>query len=172
MSKIPGPRDKRDLSLYRPNAGVVLFNKKGRVWLGHRKGEKGKYTWQFPQGGMDKGEDHEEAALRELYEETGVTRDKLEKLGEIEDWLAYDFPPDVLKQKAKNWNGQKQRWFAYLFLGKKKDFDLKAVPPQEFDDFEWVKPKEAVKRIIDWKRPVYAAVIEEFKPITKALRKK
>lgn len=172
MSRFKDPRAPRDLSQYRPCAGVVLFNKKGQCWLGHRKGEKGPYTWQWPQGGIDQGEDYEDAALRELYEETGIKKNKIEKLGQIDEWLSYDFPPEVLKQKAKNWDGQKQRWFAYLYLGKKKHFDLKAVPPQEFDGYEWVSLKEAVKRIIDWKRPVYKAVAKEFKPLAKALKSK
>lgn len=159
------PRGAKDLSLYRANAGVVLFNKKGLCWLGQRKGETGKYSWQWPQGGMDAGEDHEEAALRELYEETGIRPDLLKKLGEVKGWLAYDFPPEVLAQKKKNLKGQKQRWFAYRFLGTDDDFDLKAVPPQEFQTFEWVKLKVAVKRIIPWKKPVYKAVAKEFKKL-------
>ena len=58
---------------HRPNVGVVLFRHDGRVWLGRRAGAPGPDNWQFPQGGVDKGEDLEAAALRELAEETGVT---------------------------------------------------------------------------------------------------
>jgi putative (di)nucleoside polyphosphate hydrolase len=46
-----------DLSLYRPNVGVVLFNADGKVWYGRRHATEGPYNWQFPQGGVDKGED-------------------------------------------------------------------------------------------------------------------
>ena len=35
-------------------------------------------AWQMPQGGIDKGEAHRAAALRELWEETGVTEDLVE----------------------------------------------------------------------------------------------
>ena len=58
---------------HRPNVGVVLFNAAGKVWLGKRYGADEPWCWQFPQGGMDEGETPEEAGLRELYEETGVT---------------------------------------------------------------------------------------------------
>ncbi|MEO1038757.1 MAG: RNA pyrophosphohydrolase [Pseudomonadota bacterium] len=152
----------RDLSQYRPNAGIVLFNAKGLTWLGRRHGEAGSHVWQWPQGGMDAGEDPEAAARRELYEETGARSEQLHLLGTIEDWLAYDFPPEVLAQRRRNWRGQRQRWFAYRFTGADSDFDLKAVPPQEFEAFEWASLDEAVARIIPWKRPVYRAVADAF----------
>lgn len=148
---------------HRPNVGVVLFNTGGLVWMGRRYATSGPYNWQFPQGGVDPGEDPEAAALRELYEETGVTEDLVESLGDIPGWLAYDFPPEVLGQRRKNrWKGQKQRWFAYRFLGADSCFDLKAVPPQEFDAFQWVPLRRAPDLIIPWKRPVYETVAEGF----------
>ena len=45
----------------------------------------------MPQGGIDPDEDPRPAAVRELYEETGVT--SVEYLGETPDWMTYDFPP-------------------------------------------------------------------------------
>jgi len=80
-----------DLSLYRPNVGVVLFNADGQVWYGRRHATPGPHNWQFPQGGVDEGEDLLAAALRELREETGVT--SVEFLARTDDWILYDFPP-------------------------------------------------------------------------------
>src|SRR5947207_12798433 len=60
-----------DLSGHRPNVGIVLFNREGRVWLGRRVGTPEPYNWQFPQGGVDEGEDLFVAALRELEERPG-----------------------------------------------------------------------------------------------------
>ena len=80
----------RDLSRYRANVGVVLFNAQGRAWLGRRAGAEGPHNWQFPQGGVDDGEELEAAARRELHEETGLS--SVELLGRTEGWIAYDFP--------------------------------------------------------------------------------
>lgn len=157
----------KDLSRYRPNAGIVLINDQGLTWLGKRKGEAGPYVWQWPQGGMDKGEDLRTAGLRELYEETGIREDKVSYLGETQDWITYDFPPEVLaKRPDRPWIGQKQKWLALRFLGDDRDFDLKAVPPQEFEAFAWEGVETALARIIPWKRPVYEAVAAAFKPYT------
>lgn len=151
-----------ELAYYRPNAGIVLFNRDGLSWIGRRYRETGPWVWQFPQGGMDAGEDPAEAALRELFEETGIRADQVELLASIEDWLAYDFPPEVLALRKKNWKGQRQRWFAFRFLGTDSDFDLTAVPPQEFEAFRWEKLERVPELIIPWKRAVYVEVAKAF----------
>jgi len=148
---------------HRPNVGIVLFNRAGLVWLGKRHAARGRWVWQFPQGGMDEGENPRAAALRELFEETGAAGELVAPLGAISGWLAYDFPPEVLAQRRKNrWKGQKQKWFAYRFLGTDADFDLTAVPPQEFEAFRWIPLAEAPKLVIPWKRDVYETVASHF----------
>ena len=58
---------------YRPCAGLMLVNGDGLVFVGKRIDNKEGDAWQMPQGGIDDGEQFLAAAMRELWEETGVT---------------------------------------------------------------------------------------------------
>jgi putative (di)nucleoside polyphosphate hydrolase len=148
-----------DLSRHRPNVGVVLFHADGRVFLGRRTGVELAHKWQFPQGGVDEGEELYAAARRELAEETGVTSTSL--LGRTQDWLSYDFPPEALKQ-GRGWAGQKQIWFALRFTGEEDEIDLNAHRPPEFDAWRWGRLDEAPGLVVPFKRQVYDEVVRAF----------
>jgi len=153
---------------YRRCAGVALFNKRGQVFLGHRINSSGQHVWQFPQGGMDKGETPLGAAVRELYEETGVKPETVKLLGKIDDWLYYDFPADYLNtKKARGRKGQRQRWYAFLFTGKDDQVDLDAVPPTEFSEWRWGKLSNTPKLIVPFKRKIYERLADEFEGFAK-----
>ena len=153
-----------DLSLYRPNVGVVLFNAGGLVWLGRRAHTAGPLNWQFPQGGVDPGEDWEAAARRELQEETGVRTVSL--LGRTRDWIVYDFPPGYggVKQ-ARGFRGQKQIWFAFRFEGDDSEIDLEAHHEVEFDAWRWAGLDEALDLVVPFKRGAYEMVISRFRAL-------
>jgi putative (di)nucleoside polyphosphate hydrolase len=150
-----------DLAAYRANVGVVLFHPDGRVWLGKRARTPGPWCWQFPQGGVDDGEDLEAAARRELAEETGAT--SVTHLARTDGWIAYDFPPESKGSKiARGWKGQKQVWFALRFEGEETEFDLTAHPPPEFEAWRWGYLAEAPALIVPFKRAAYEAVAKAF----------
>jgi putative (di)nucleoside polyphosphate hydrolase len=150
-----------DLQQYRPNVGVVLFHPDGRVWLGRRAHTPGPHNWQFPQGGVDAGEDLEAAARRELAEETGATR--VSYLGRTDDWIVYDYPADFAGSRpSRGFKGQKQVWFAFRFDGTEDEFDLTADHKPEFDAWRWAYLAEAPELIVPFKRQTYETVAQAF----------
>ena len=147
---------------YRPGAGVMLLNREGKVFVAQRL-DSTLEAWQMPQGGLDEGEDPEEGALRELEEETGIPRDKVEIIARCPVTLRYDLPDELLGTLwGGKWRGQEQHWFLARFLGSDEDVDLDAHGDPEFREWKWVEPAEVPKLIVDFKRPLYERLLKEF----------
>jgi len=145
---------------HRPNVGVVLFNDRGLVWLGRRARTPEPWNWQFPQGGVDDGEDLLAAARRELEEETGARSADL--LGRTEGWIVYDFPAEVAARGGR-WRGQKQVWFAFRFTGDDSEFRLDGHHQVEFEGWRWARLDEAPELIVPFKRAAYEQVVAAFR---------
>lgn len=97
---------------YRSNVGIVLLGQSHNVFWGRRKGED---SWQFPQGGVYDGEDHEAAMLRELNEELGLLPQHVQILGKTKDWLYYNVPTPYSRSSNNIYRGQKQFWYLLRF---------------------------------------------------------
>ena len=151
---------------YRPCVGIMLLNAGGLIWLGRRCDElvaqELQNRWQMPQGGIDGHEDPKAAALRELYEETGVR--SVEVLGESKDWIPYDLPPEAVGIALKGkYRGQRQKWFAMRFTGVEQEIDLQpAGHKPEFDAWRWASQSEVLELVVGFKRTAYKAVLAEF----------
>jgi 8-oxo-dGTP pyrophosphatase MutT (NUDIX family) len=81
---------------FRPNVGIVLVNHRNEVFWGKRIRE---HSWQFPQGGIKKGESPEQAMLRELEEETGLKPEHVRIIGRTRDWLRYEVPKQWVRRE-------------------------------------------------------------------------
>ena len=149
---------------YRPCVGVLLFNAEHQVFVGKRI-DMVQEAWQMPQGGIDRGEDPRDTALRELQEETGVRPDKVEILAETREWLRYDLPPHLVRRVWRGrYRGQEQKWFAARFLGTDADIDIWTAHP-EFSDWRWSPVDQLTENVVPFKRALYEAVIAEFRPL-------
>ncbi|HSV29609.1 MAG TPA: RNA pyrophosphohydrolase [Candidatus Omnitrophota bacterium] len=149
---------------YRKGVGIVLQNRDGLVFVARRIDTKAD-AWQFPQGGIDDGEDPRTAALRELEEEIGTA--KAEIVAESRDWLSYDLPRDVADKCWKGrFRGQAQKWFLLRFLGSDADIDIATEHP-EFSEWRWMALADVPSVIVPFKRDLYERVVEEFLPLTR-----
>ncbi|MBW6493830.1 MAG: RNA pyrophosphohydrolase [Burkholderiaceae bacterium] len=144
---------------YRPNVGIILVNARNEVFWGKRIRE---HSWQFPQGGIQRGESPEEAMYRELQEEVGLTREQVRILGRTRDWLRYDVPEHWVRREWRgHYRGQKQIWFLLQMTGRDSEVDLRASGHPEFDAWRWNNYWVPLEAVIEFKRDVYRNVLQE-----------
>jgi putative (di)nucleoside polyphosphate hydrolase len=145
---------------YRPCVGLMLINRAGDVFVGQRN-DRDSDAWQMPQGGVDKGEAPRDAALRELLEETGITSDLIEIIGETKGWLEYDLPHELVPRIWKGrYRGQEQKWFLMRFTGTDDQVNIETKHP-EFSHWRWQDVDQLVDNIVPFKRDVYVRVLTE-----------
>ncbi len=145
---------------FRPNVGIMLTNDQGQLLWARRVG--GRNAWQFPQGGINKGESPEQALYRELHEEVGLSSQSVEILGSTRGWLRYRLPKRfVRKGQSPVCIGQKQKWFLLRMLEDDTavQLDLNAKP--EFDRWQWVSYWYPLDQVISFKREVYRRALKE-----------
>jgi len=146
---------------YRPCAGVMLVNSERRVFVGQRM-DSSSEAWQMPQGGIDKGEDAEAAAFRELEEETGIVPTKVSLVTRVPRELRYDLPDELIGKVWKGrYRGQRQSWFLMRFEGSDSDVNIE-TGHQEFRTWKWAKPMELPAMIVPFKRDLYRELLTEF----------
>lgn len=157
---------------YRLNVGIMVLNREGRIWIGSRHDaptdpEGPGRWWQMPQGGIDEGEDPAKAALRELWEETGIRT--VSMVAECRDWLTYDLPAQLIGVAwGGKYRGQRQKWFAVRFEGDESEISIEPQPGHaaEFVAWRWAGASELPKLIVPFKADVYAHVLAEFAHLT------
>ena len=144
---------------YRAGIGAIILNQAGsHIWLFERADG---YGWQWPEGGIDDGEDLLVALGREVYEEVGL-KDFVVK-AETADFLKYDFPntDGVGHLIAQGIIGQRKK----IFLVECVDnvvFDFNTHSTPEFVSGKLATPAECVLQAVDFKQAMYASALKEF----------
>jgi putative (di)nucleoside polyphosphate hydrolase len=144
---------------FRPNVGIILANDHGRLLWARRVGQD---AWQFPQGGIARGESPEEALYRELQEEIGLTQEAVRVMACTRGWLRYRLPRRYIRKGQQPLCiGQKQKWFLLHMLADDDAVrvDLHAKP--EFDHWRWVSYWYPLTQVIPFKREVYRSALKE-----------
>jgi putative (di)nucleoside polyphosphate hydrolase len=144
---------------FRPNVGIILCNAKNEVFWGKRIRE---HSWQFPQGGIKRGETPEQAMYRELFEEVGLQPSHVRILGRTKGWLRYEVPTQWIKRELRgSYKGQKQIWFLLRLVGRDIDVSLRATSKPEFDAWRWNDYWVSLDAVIEFKRSVYEQALSE-----------
>lgn len=147
---------------YRPNVAAIFRKpKNGKILICQRKDHAG--CWQFPQGGVDPGEDLIGALHREVEEEIGILPHKY-KLNSCRTGYRYKFPDGHLKKGR--YCGQEQTYFLCDYFGKKGEIILNNHV-QEFRKSKWIHPSEfKLKWVPKFKEEVFRQVFKDFFDIT------
>ena len=144
----------------RNGVGVIVLNNENKIFVGKRK-DNPVDRWQMPQGGVDVGESYLSAMKRELYEETSIKSLKI--LKEINGFFEYELPKNLVGIIWKGkFRGQKQKWFITRFVGNENEINLQTKNP-EFIEWKWIIPDELPKTIVDFKKKMYAELLETLK---------
>ena len=144
---------------FRPNVGIVLLNHRNQVFWGKRIRT---HSWQFPQGGIDRGETPEQAMFRELREEVGLLPEHVRILARTRDWLRYEVPDRYVRREARGYyKGQKQIWFLLQLMGHDWNLNLRATSHPEFDAWRWNDYWVPLDVVVEFKRGVYEMALTE-----------
>lgn len=156
---------------FRLNVGIILVGAGGRVFWGRRIGNRD--AWQFPQGGLMPGETPEQALYRELEEEVGLTEADVEILGSTEGWLSYRLPHRFLRRRRDDMPqciGQRQKWFLLKLVTDEDRIDLARTGSPEFQAWRWVNYWYPIRKVVHFKRGVYARALKELAPVMRRER--
>jgi len=144
---------------FRPNVGIILVNHQNQVFWGKRIRS---HSWQFPQGGIDRGENPEQAMLRELHEEVGLLPEHIRILARTRDWLRYEVPDRYIRKDARgHYKGQKQIWFLLQLVVQDWHLNLRATNHPEFDAWKWNDYWVPLDVVVEFKRGVYELALTE-----------
>ena len=108
----------------RPKVGIgVIVIKDNKILMGKRKNAHGDGTWSFPGGHLEFNEELEDAARREVLEETGI---------KIKNIRIGTFTNDIFEREGKH--------YITLFLISEHDSgEPEIMEPESCEKWEWIE---------------------------------
>jgi ADP-ribose pyrophosphatase YjhB (NUDIX family) len=123
--------DARSRPIFEFSAGGLVVDEQGQVLLIRARDLRNQPVWTLPKGTLIPGETTEQAALREVREETGYACEVVRELEEVTYWFQR--------------NGQRikktVRWYLMRPVAKEGEHD------HEVDETAWLAPAEASSRL-------------------------
>lgn len=136
---------------FRAGVMIVVTNADGQLLAFERCGQRGE--WQLPQGGIDHGETPENAAWRELDEETGLGGDDVRLVDEYPYWTVYQWPSSYARKQRL---GQAHRWFFFELI----DDAIEPTPDgKEFCAWKWTTAHDLIGEVVEFRRHPYSQVL-------------
>jgi putative (di)nucleoside polyphosphate hydrolase len=133
---------------FRAGVVAVIERDDGAILVFERADAPG--SWQLPQGGIERDEEPSAAVWREVAEETGLGPADLELVGELREWIAYAWPPEVAAGRKSI--GQVHKWFRFRPAGA----DVAPSPDgSEFTAWRWVDRNWLVDHVVGFRRDAY-----------------
>lgn len=143
---------------YRNNVCMLIFNKKGQIFLGERAVHSN--SWQLPQGGVEPDLTLKENVIKEAEEELGANASFFEIEARLKHTHCYDFF-NIPSYAIGKFRGQEQTFWLVKFSGEDKDIDLKKSD-KEFQNWCWATVAE-VRNLAEARRlPGYEGALREF----------
>ncbi len=146
------PDSRRKTRSEHSSGGAVITFRDGRPLVA-MIATRGGSRWGLPKGAVSKGETSEQAALREVQEETGILADIIAPLDTIEYFFRAG---DTLIRKRVD-------FYLMQYVGGK-------LTPQltEVDDVEWVELSEAIRRAsFESEKKLLFSALEQIESVAK-----
>ncbi len=145
---------RRPFPYLRPGVGIIPYRESTKeIIIFERLTMPG--VWQFPQGGLDLNESPSDALWRELWEETGITKEQTVAVTEFPNWTTYTYT-DAIRRTLPHPEciGQCHRWFFVAVLPQ-VTINLATKSDQEFSAWQLSTFADLLPKTAPLKLPIY-----------------
>lgn len=147
---------------FRANVGLAVRNDRGQV-LALERWPAGSGRWQMAQGGLDPGEEPEQAAYRELREELGLGAEDVQLIATHDHWLTYELPR--FARIRPGGLGQAQKWFLFRLLTGEDRIDLGSESSDhrpELVRWRWARLDQLAEQTWEPRRHIYRQLAHDW----------